>query len=165
LDKFLKSFKSNYYNPFLNKYFFLVGEEIYGKSQNLHKIGGISRIFQKNDLIVKFEKKESVLGVALSVRTLCDPYGLDYFKISVNDREVEFDLSLVVEEVSLFRFLFDLVERVDDEEIRIKIGFTDSDSLTYSKQVLFYIIDEDHEDHFYRDEELKRWEDKAADCN
>jgi len=42
----------------------------------------------------------------------------------------------------------------------IKIKYVDKSMIEYSKQILFYIVDKNHLDSYYRNKERDRWEKK-----
>ena len=156
LEDFLRTFKSKYENPFFDKGFALVGEETYGRGYHFHRVGGITKVFGDKNLTISFKKREIILGSALSVYTLSDPYALSEVRVRVNDTDLGITLEDSLDSIFFFNLLFNTIDVLDADNIKISVDFTDLKCLIYLKQVVYYIIDKDHLDSYYRDIELKR---------
>lgn len=155
-DSFLKNLNNKYENPFNTVGFLLAGEETYGLGHSVHRIGNrVLRLFDEEGLTLVFRPKDLNLGLAVLVRTACDPYGIASNSFMINGIFFKSD-NLLFNEIQIFKQFFDFVSGIDAGLISIRITYPTVSSLNYSKQILMYVIDRDHLDSFYRDEELLR---------
>lgn len=107
-----------------------------------------------------FLKKDLILALAVLSLTLCDYFVSGKKKIYFNEKEQKFDTNGANSLNKTFTFFFEKFKENLIEENEIVIEFEKEQTWEYSKQILTYIIDENHKDSFFRDLELKKWEEK-----
>nr|AEV66611.1 polymerase [Oxytricha trifallax] len=158
IEDFIKNFKTEFKNPFLDKGFFIEGEETYGKGHEVHKIGDVYHIYKDDLLTIRFKREDLVLGLTSCIYVMWDSCRSGEIELYANSKKLFLESIIVAGEVFTFKKIWDSLVLEDSPIMEIKIKYADRGMIEYSKQVLFYIVDKNHLDSYYRDKERERWE-------
>lgn len=162
LLKFLRTFKSNFPNPFQNKGFELSCMETFTEGADVHKILTIKLIYHKNTLIIKFLKEDFLLALAITLSVQLCIFDFDEnTKITFKDKTLSFPNNPCCDQIPVFIKIVNELENHLDAKNQIIFTYENTengrDSFNFHKQCIFFIIDDMHEDEYYCNKEFSRW--------
>lgn len=160
IEDFIKNFKTKFKNPFLDKNFFIEGEETYGEGHDVHKIDNVYHIYQDDLLTIRFKREDLVLGLTSCIYVMRDSCRSGKIELHANSTKLFLEPIIAVGDVFIFMKIWDSLVLDNIPVFEIKIKYVDKSMIEYSKQILFYIVDKNHLDSYYRNKERDRWEKK-----
>jgi hypothetical protein len=149
-------------NPFSNKNFFVTAKETYTSGSPTHLIQNVSIQYRMEAVptcTIKYEGKDKLLAIYVCVNILLNEFGFYPFsKLFLNDIEIP---DIPVDHIKLFSIMYEAhkgYSNFGNNSFKIEFDNTENglDIYQYNKALLFYIIDENHEDDFFYDKELER---------
>lgn len=142
---FLKKFKTHLPNPFLEKNLSLKEKIISEKNCFFQHVSGVSKFFIEDRMVVRFEKKDLILGLAVVTNSLCNPFSINNSKIVLNGRFIDYDFNDRFNKVATF---VELYRQSQDRGYFYEfiIIFSNSSCFYNEKQTFSYIEDENFSD-------------------
>jgi hypothetical protein len=141
-------------NPFLDSFFFVLGEETLGDACSCHLVKEIEVIFIENRQVFKFKKKDSVLALYVIILTINNPFSHDDdLKLKINEKLLK---KVEKEEIALFEILYKSVGEYNTVDLIFSNNEFGVNAFKTNEQMLWYVIDGAHDDDYFYNLEKKR---------
>lgn len=161
LSKYLRNYTKIKPNPFLNKNFYLTACESFTDGSEVHEIGDVRMVYRGMECEIKFSSSELIIGCYLLVSVESDGFGYDPESLVMCDgRLMEYPKNTNI--IQKFNFVIDFCAENSCTKLKLIYSSREDgiDAFEYNKALIYYIIDEDHDDNFYYIKEYNRWSGK-----